>query len=188
MDNRNLLLRNACRLFANRGYDAVGVQEIVENTGLTKPTLYHYFGSKQGLFSAVLEFYLDPFLSTLKVKCIYKNDVVNSLEQIAAHYFEFAKIEPAFFRLWMTVRFSPPQSNTYQAIIPYQGKQQKIISNFFEEAAQQYGNMMGRQNAYAISFLGMVFAYATLALQEELPLDNQLVYNAVHQFMHGIFS
>lgn len=188
MDNRNLLLRNACRLFANRGYDAVGVQEIVENIGLTKPTLYHYFGSKQGLFSAVLEFYLDPFLSTLEGKCIYKKDVVNSLEQIAGHYFEFARTEPAFFRLWMTIRFSPPQSSTYQAIIPFQEKQQKLISNFFEEAAQQHGNMKGRQNAYAISFLGMLFAYSTLALQEEMPLDHQLVYNAVHQFMHGIFS
>ena len=188
MDNRNLLLRNACRLFANRGYDAVGVQEIVENTGLTKPTLYHYFGSKQGLFSAMLETYLEPFLSGLSTLCIYAGDMTNSLEKITTHFFDFEKQEPSFFRLWMSVRFDPPQSSTYRAISPYQEKQQKIISGFFKEAAQQHGNMIGRHNAYAISFLGMVFAYTTLALQEELPLDNQMVYKAVHQFMHGIFS
>ena len=122
------------------------------------------------------------------MKCIYKGDLVNSLEQIAAHYFEFAKVEPVFFRLWMTIRFSPPHSSTYQAISPYQDRQQSVISNFFIEAAQQHGNMKGRHSAYTISFLGMIFSYTTLALQEELPLDSQMVYNAVHQFMHGIFS
>ena len=96
--------------------------------------------------------------------------------------------EPVFFRLWMTIRFSPPQSSTYQAISLIRIGNKAIISNFFVEAAQQHGNMIGRHSAYTISFLGMVFAYATLALQEELPLDNQMVYNAVHQFMHGIFS
>ena len=43
MDNRARLLDCAQDLFAARGYDAVGVQEIVEAAGVTKPTLYHYF-------------------------------------------------------------------------------------------------------------------------------------------------
>ena len=30
-----------------KGYDAVGVQEIVDTAGITKPTLYYYFGSKR---------------------------------------------------------------------------------------------------------------------------------------------
>ena len=32
--------------FMPRGYDAVGVQEIAQKAGITKPTLYYYFGSK----------------------------------------------------------------------------------------------------------------------------------------------
>ncbi len=55
MDNRSTLLKCALDLFAARGYDGVGVQEIVEAAGVTKPTLYHYFGSKQGLLQALLE-------------------------------------------------------------------------------------------------------------------------------------
>jgi TetR/AcrR family transcriptional regulator len=188
MDNHILLLRTACRLFANRGFDAVGVQEIVENTGLTKPTLYHYFGSKQGLYSSILETYLNPFLSELSRLCIYSGDMTNSLEKIASHYFKFAEQEPSFFRLWMTVRLNPPQSSTYMAINPYQNLQQKQLSDLFLQAASQHGNMRGRQNAYAISFLGLLYAYVALALQDNSALDDQLVYNVVHQFMHGIFS
>ena len=53
MDNRSAILSNALRLFAARGYDAVGIQEIVDEAGITKPTLYHYFGSKQGLLESL---------------------------------------------------------------------------------------------------------------------------------------
>ena len=31
------------------------VQEIAEQSGITKPTLYYYFGSKQGLMETILE-------------------------------------------------------------------------------------------------------------------------------------
>ena len=54
MENRERILRCALELFSSRGYDAVGVQEIVSTVGITKPTLYHYFGSKEGLLKALL--------------------------------------------------------------------------------------------------------------------------------------
>ncbi|HIS80092.1 MAG TPA: helix-turn-helix transcriptional regulator [Candidatus Scatomonas merdavium] len=39
MENRERLLEAALSLFYEKGYDAVGVQEIVEAAGVTKPTL-----------------------------------------------------------------------------------------------------------------------------------------------------
>ena len=37
------IARAAARLFAERGYDATSVREIVEAAGVAKPTLYYYF-------------------------------------------------------------------------------------------------------------------------------------------------
>lgn len=48
------LARIAARLFATRGYDATSVREIVEEAGVAKPTLYHYFGNKEGVAKALL--------------------------------------------------------------------------------------------------------------------------------------
>ena len=48
MDNKEVLLQVALDLFHAKGYDAVGIQEIVDKAGVTKPTLYYYFGSKKG--------------------------------------------------------------------------------------------------------------------------------------------
>ena len=63
MDNRENILQCALALFYMKGYDAVGVQEIVDTAGITKPTLYYYFGSKRGLLENVLKVYCDVLLS-----------------------------------------------------------------------------------------------------------------------------
>lgn len=54
LDNREKILECALDLFYQKGYDAVGVQEIVTLAGITKPTLYYYFKSKYGLLEALL--------------------------------------------------------------------------------------------------------------------------------------
>ena len=46
-------MQKALQLFYEKGYDAIGVQEIADAAGVTKPTLYHYFGSKYGLLETV---------------------------------------------------------------------------------------------------------------------------------------
>jgi AcrR family transcriptional regulator len=46
------LLDLAERAFAERGYHAVSMDEIAVAAGVTKPIIYTYFGSKEGLFIA----------------------------------------------------------------------------------------------------------------------------------------
>ncbi len=52
---RARLLRAAADVFDRKGYAAASVREIVEQAGATKPVLYYYFGSKEGLLLAILE-------------------------------------------------------------------------------------------------------------------------------------
>ncbi|WP_424531169.1 TetR/AcrR family transcriptional regulator [Sphaerisporangium viridialbum] len=52
---RRVLLAESRRLFATRGYGAVGLSEIVRAAGVTKGALYHHFDGKADLFRAVLE-------------------------------------------------------------------------------------------------------------------------------------
>lgn len=52
---RAALIATASGLFAERGYAAVGTEEIVRATGVTRGALYHHFAGKLELFQAVYE-------------------------------------------------------------------------------------------------------------------------------------
>jgi AcrR family transcriptional regulator len=52
---RTALIATARELFAERGYAAVGTEEIVRATGVTRGALYHHFAGKRELFEAVYE-------------------------------------------------------------------------------------------------------------------------------------
>jgi AcrR family transcriptional regulator len=48
------IMEEATRLFADRGFAGTSLQDIADATGLTRPALYHYFGSKEDLLSRLV--------------------------------------------------------------------------------------------------------------------------------------
>ena len=50
----NRILETALDLFASQGYDATSVQAICDAAHITKPTLYHFYGSKEGVYNALI--------------------------------------------------------------------------------------------------------------------------------------
>ncbi len=52
---KEALLAAARELFTERGYADVGVAELAQRAGVTTGAVYHHFGSKRGLFRALLE-------------------------------------------------------------------------------------------------------------------------------------
>lgn len=55
------VLRSARELFYREGIRAIGVDEIVENAGVTKPSLYRAYASKDELAAAYLRLYEEEF-------------------------------------------------------------------------------------------------------------------------------
>lgn len=53
-DVRSAILAAAASLFAERGYNATSVREVVEAAGCKKPTLYYYFGNKEQLYLEII--------------------------------------------------------------------------------------------------------------------------------------
>lgn len=187
-DTRSTIMTRAIDLFADRGYDAVGVQEIVEAAGVTKPSLYHHFGSKRGLLEALLDAELEPLAATLRLAAEYRGDLTGTLERVVEAYFAFARSKPALYRMLLAFWFAPPHSDAFGAASARNERRQALLERLFVLATEQHGNMRGRQRAYAATFLGTIHTYAALGINGHVELDQPLVHQAVHQFMHGILS
>lgn len=63
---RQRLLQAASELFAQKGYAATTVREIVAAAGVTKPVVYYYFGSKEGLYLELMGSVAQSFLGILQ--------------------------------------------------------------------------------------------------------------------------
>ena len=50
IDKRQAILDAAFTVFARRGYDQAGVQEIADEAGVAKPTVYNHMSDKETLF------------------------------------------------------------------------------------------------------------------------------------------
>lgn len=55
METKQKILLEALRLFSQRGYDAVGVEQIATAVGIKAPSLYKHYKSKQDIFRAIFE-------------------------------------------------------------------------------------------------------------------------------------
>jgi AcrR family transcriptional regulator len=188
MDNRSNILSHALKLFASRGYDAVGIQEIVDASGITKPTLYHYFGSKEGLLTVLLTENFERLYRSVEEAAFYQGDLPFTLNKIVTAYFHFADAHRSFYRMQLSMWLAPADSVAFKAVSQLNEKQQHLIEELFIRAANDHGNMKGRHRAYAATFLGMINTYIGLVLNGYTDITDDLIYKAVHQFMHGIFS
>ncbi len=188
MDNRSNIMTCALQLFAEQGYDAVGVQEIVDAAGITKPTLYHYFGSKHGLLEALLSEHFGRFNGLVREVADYHGDLPQTLRKIVLAFFQYAEEHPTFYRLQLALWFAPQKSEAQRAVTRWNLEQYRIIEQVFLTAVKEHGNMRGRQRAYATTLVGMINTYIGMALNGFTELNNELVTQAVHQFQHGIYS
>jgi AcrR family transcriptional regulator len=52
-DRRSRIIAEAARLFSEAGYQRTGVEDIANAVGVAKPSLYHYFRSKEAILNAI---------------------------------------------------------------------------------------------------------------------------------------
>lgn len=182
---RDVLAREATRLFAARGYAAVGVQEIAEAASVTKPTLYHHFGSKVGLLQAIVHEELAALAARIAPAAAYRAELADCLARVAGAYFAHAEQRSDFYRLMLLLWFSPPDSEERSVSASVFQIQQALIERLFQDAARDHPGLRGRHPALAATFLGTINTLIGIRLNGRLRLDHALAQRTAHQFLHG---
>ena len=93
------ILDVATKEFAEHGYSGARVDEIAERTRTTKRMLYYYFGSKEGLFVAVLERAYAAIREAEREVDVEHLDPVAAIRALAELTFDHHENHPDFIRL-----------------------------------------------------------------------------------------
>ena len=73
------ILQTAVRLFTEKGWNNVNVEDVVKEVGVTRGAFYHYFKSREDLIMAVLE---KMFIDDNPFEAASKLEGVNALEKL----------------------------------------------------------------------------------------------------------
>jgi AcrR family transcriptional regulator len=100
-ERRESILRSAKRVFARSTYAEASTGELARESEVTEPMLYKHFGSKKGLFLAVLGGSAEQFRETLREHISHRaeKDVLDALEHIIADYYAAIKADPETQRI-----------------------------------------------------------------------------------------
>lgn len=93
------ILEVATREFAEHGYSGARVDEIAERTRTTKRMLYYYFGSKEGLYTAVLERAYARIRAAEQDVDVEHLDPLAAIRRLAELTFDHHEAHPDFIRL-----------------------------------------------------------------------------------------
>lgn len=104
------ILLTALRLFSSKGYDATSVREICEAASITKPTLYHFYGSKEGVYRALVDGTLEAFHANLVRDLEAKIPVQEKLRRVARGYFDNARQNRELMRFILSLVHNPAGS------------------------------------------------------------------------------
>ena len=194
-NSKDVLLECALTLFSEKGYESAGINEIVQMAGVTKPTLYYFFQSKEGIFGEILKRYYHRFNTILAGESAYfpdaesyQNDVFPTLLRIALAYFNFARENTKFYMMVLSLAYAPPTAQVTALIKPYNVAQYEIINRCFEAMSRAHANLKGKELQCAYHFVAMLNANIGFWHHGYANIDEQQARLVVHQFMHGIFS
>jgi len=93
------LLTTARQMFADRPVEDVTVEEIGQHAGVAVGSIYNNFGSKEGLYAAVVARALDVDRDYMDRAYTPDRNPVDQLQAASEEYLRFALDHPQFFRM-----------------------------------------------------------------------------------------
>ena len=137
MENKENLLTCARDLFYARGYDAVGIQEIVDAAGVTKPTMYYYFGSKKGLLEELMRRIFDELQGQMEQAATRREEdrFPDILYRVVDTFLHYATSHEKEYRFALALYYTGEENEGHLVVKPLIGRYYSCLVQIFAEAA-----------------------------------------------------
>ncbi len=179
------IARVAARLFADRGYDATSVREIVEASGVTKPTLHYHFGSKQGLAEALLTRPMTGFVGTLRELVERESDPLRLLRELFATQIRFLEEEPDRGRFLYAICFGPQSSSLREEMHRFGESMDRVTADCAGKLAEAGVIDKGRVESCSQVIRGLIMSSTLDHILLGRPLEPGLADRLVVDLLRG---
>lgn len=168
-ERRALILQSAKRVFARSPYAEASVGDLARESEITEPMLYKHFGSKKGLFLAVLKEFGAQFLEILHTRIADRAEkyVLDALERVVQDYTAAVKADPEIQRILFQAVVESADPEIARCVGEHNRTVYAFIRQLVERAqAEGYLDPALSADAATWGYLSMI-----LAIQYGLMLD-----------------
>jgi AcrR family transcriptional regulator len=181
-ERREQLLTVGRRLFAEKGYEAVSVEEIAAVADVSKPVVYEHFGGKEGLYAVVVDREMNSLLERI-TSALSGSSPRMLLEQAGMALFDYIDENPEGFTI--LVRDSPVSQQTgsfASLIVDIAGQVEYLLAEQFNA----HGIPKNLAPAYSRMLVGMTALTGQWWLDVRKPKKEEVVSHLVNLAWNGL--
>ena len=130
---RERLLAAALEQFTQQGYAATSVREICLAAGVTKPVLYYYFKSKEGLYLQLMEDSHSRFEALLADLGSFDGNVRQRVIYFCENVFDTTVQQLPLVKLIYSIYYGTPQGAPPFNLEQYYDRMLQVISTLIQE-------------------------------------------------------
>ncbi len=184
---REQFMRAALTLFTQRGYSATTVRELVEEAGATKPVLYYYFGSKEGLFLELMRTHFGRLEAVVDRSRKGRGNVRRRLMAMLDNSFVFVQQDRDFIRLMHAAYFGPPGEAPYFDFDAYHQRYHDLIARLLDEGIERGEFRPGNAGDMAWIVLGtMEIAVEDQISRQTSRIDREILRRILELLFDGL--
>ncbi|MGD8608945.1 MAG: helix-turn-helix domain-containing protein [Myxococcales bacterium] len=132
---RAILLEAAERLFAERGFAATSVRDIVRDAGTSAPSLYHFFGSKENLVVELIADRHAAYCDALEADLELADTVFEVCRRFVRFVLTNMSKKPNTAKFILGIMFGPRQDVPEKAVGETMVRSQEILQHRMREVS-----------------------------------------------------
>lgn len=169
------IFQTAVELFAKKGYENTGIEEITAVAGYAKGSLYYHFGTKEDLFDMLLEEGFNLLNNSIEIKFRKCNNALDKLRAIMLVQIKVIIKYEDF--ITVIINNTLGENSRTKKCQAYLNEYIKIVSNVIKEGIDEGLFYNGDQEAIAYGIFGITFSSLLYRLKKERNLTVEEIYN-----------
>jgi TetR/AcrR family transcriptional regulator len=185
---RNRIISEAARIFADLGYTGASIQDIVDAAGTTKPMVYYYFQSKEGLYQEVFRTYNEWVTEAQRE--VVSDQALSTREklvQLVDIHFDAVRESPDRARFMFAAHFGPRKA---MPSLAEDGDEDVFFGTIVSLATEGVasGDLKGDPLLISQALLGQILIHLAFHLSEAKPvsLTDDAAERVVDQLILGV--